>query len=239
MTPDILTRLQEIENLPTLPAVVRRLRQLMANDRSSMTEIASVISRDQATGTRVIRLVNSAFYGLRSRVTSIQQAIVLMGLNTVKNLVTGVALVRTFADGGTASLFDRERFWMHTFGCAMGARLIAVRLGKEDPEDFFLAGLLPDMWNSNGYRRRRSSRKSPLIPCAICGRWNGALVSPRAQWAGACGSPPAATWRKRDWRERNATPLLSMGGRSYSATSCTFFPQTSTVRCRLPWQPTG
>jgi HD-like signal output (HDOD) protein len=142
----ILEELEKIENLPTLPVVAQQIQKLIGNPNSNMAQIASIITKDQAIAARVIRLINSAFYGLGGRVTSIQQAIVLLGLNTVKNLVTGVAIVKMFEDSkGGPSLFNREMFWMHTFACALGARMIAINLHEERPEDFFLAGLLHDV----------------------------------------------------------------------------------------------
>lgn len=140
----VMGHLEEIENLPSLPVVVAHIQRLVSGSRTSMAEIARAMSRDQAIAARVIRLVNSAFYGLRSRVTSIQHAIVVLGLNTVKNLVTGVSIVRAFEDGGRASMFDRERFWLHTFCCALLSRRMAGELRKPRPEDYFLAGLLHD-----------------------------------------------------------------------------------------------
>jgi putative nucleotidyltransferase with HDIG domain len=141
----ILLRLEKVENLPTLPIVVEQIQKLMASPNSSMKQIGAVIARDQAITARVIRLINSAFYGLGSRITSIPQAIVLLGLNTVKNLITGVSVVKMFAGSGNASLFDREQFWLHSMACAMGARMLAKNLGRKEPEDYFLAGLLHDI----------------------------------------------------------------------------------------------
>jgi HD-like signal output (HDOD) protein len=142
----LLSELENIENLPTLPIVVQQIQKLIASPNSNMIQIASIIARDQAIAARVIRLINSAFYGLNGKVSSIQQAIVLLGLNTVKNLVVGVSVIKTFAGiPGAASFFDREKFWMHTFSCALGARMIAKELGQNEVEDFFLAGLLHDI----------------------------------------------------------------------------------------------
>ena len=142
---EFLAKLENVENLPTLPAVVRQLQTLMANPHSSMAQVAAVITRDQAIAARVVRLINSAFYGMGGKVTSIQHAIVLLGLNTVKNLVTGVSVVKMFEGRQNAPLFDREKFWLHTFACALGARAIANDLKAAEPEDFFLAGLLHDI----------------------------------------------------------------------------------------------
>lgn len=141
----VMQAIGQVENLPTLPIIVNQIQKLIGSQRSSMAQIAAVIAKDQAISARVIRLINSAYYGLSSKVSSIQQAIVLLGLNTVKNLVVGVSVVKAFEDRGGASLFDREKFWVHTFATALGAKLMAKQLKREEPEDYFLAGLLHDL----------------------------------------------------------------------------------------------
>lgn len=142
---NFIEQLEQIESLPTLPVIAQKIQQLITSDRSNMAQIASFISKDQAISSRVIRLVNSAFYGLRNRVASIQQAIVLLGLNTITNIVMGISVVNAFSENSTGSLFDREMFWFHAFGTAMGAKMIARKLGRDEPEDYFLAGLLHDI----------------------------------------------------------------------------------------------
>jgi HD-like signal output (HDOD) protein len=142
---DVLKKLELVENLPTLPLIVQQVQKLVADPRSNMSQIALIITRDQSIAARVIRLVNSAFYGLGNKVSSIQQAIMLLGLNTVKNLVIGVSVVKTFEGARNATLFDREKFWLHSFACATGARFIAKKLDRDEPEDFFMAGLLHDI----------------------------------------------------------------------------------------------
>lgn len=142
---NFIQQLEQIESLPTLPIIAQKIQKLLSSDRSNMAQIASFISKDQAISARVIRLVNSAFFGLRNRVASIQQAIVLLGLNTVTNIVMGVSVVKAFSENSSSSLFDREMFWFHAFGTAMGAKMIARKLGRDEPEDYFLAGLLHDI----------------------------------------------------------------------------------------------
>ncbi len=142
----ILEKLELIEKLPTLPVVVNQITQLIQSNRSNMAQIAAVIARDQAIASRVIRLVNSAYYGLKTRITSIQQAITLLGLNAVKNIVIGVAIVKTFKEEtGSASMFDRQKFWLSTFFCALLSKSIAQHIGSTNTEDYFLAGLLHDV----------------------------------------------------------------------------------------------
>jgi HD-like signal output (HDOD) protein len=142
---EILHRLETIETIPTLPIIVRQIEKCMANPRSNMNQIAAIISKDQAISSRVIRLVNSAFYGLSRRISSIQQAIVILGLRTVKNLVLGISVVKAFDDHSRMSSFDREQFWIHSFACAMESKLIAERIHLHEPNDYFMAGLLHDI----------------------------------------------------------------------------------------------
>jgi putative nucleotidyltransferase with HDIG domain len=136
--------LDDIEGLPTLPVVAQQILKLISMPRSNMNQIAAVIARDQAISARVVRLVNSAFFGLSKRISSIQHAIVILGLNTVKNLVLGVSVVKAFEEDNS-SIFDRDRFWLHTFSTAQCAKLLAAELKIRDTEDFFIGGLLHDI----------------------------------------------------------------------------------------------
>ena len=127
----ILLRLNSVENLPTLPVVVHQIQRLISSSNATTEQISILIARDQAIAARLVRLVNSAFYGFRTRITSIKQAIVMIGLNTVINLITGVSVVKMFGDSRHGSLFDREKFWLHSFGCAMGARMLGGSSTKD------------------------------------------------------------------------------------------------------------
>lgn len=142
---EILNQLDQIENLPTLPIVAQKTLKLVSNKDSAMGQIAEVINRDQAIAARVLRLTNSAFYGFSNRISSIQHAIVILGLNTVKNLVLGISVVKTFTDCCISSKFNREQFWIHTFSTAQGAKNIAKYLQLPNEEDYFIAGLLHDI----------------------------------------------------------------------------------------------
>lgn len=142
---EVIETLHAIDALPTLPIVAQQILNLIASPSSDMEQIAGVITRDQAITAKVIKIINSAFYGFRNRISSIQHAIVILGLNTVKNLVLGVSVVKTFEENAKASIFNRERFWLHAFSTALAAKRIAQKLGRDNFEDYFLAGLLHDI----------------------------------------------------------------------------------------------
>lgn len=142
---EVVSVLNQIENLPTLPIVAQQILKLISSQNSNMSQIAKVITRDQAISARVIRLTNSAFYGFRNRIASIKHAIVILGLNTVKNLVLGISVVKAFEDSSRSPIFKRELFWLHTFATAQGAKLMAKYLNRSNEEDYFMAGLLHDI----------------------------------------------------------------------------------------------
>ena len=137
-------RLASIDNLPTLPVVVLQLQKLMHNPKSNIKQIASIVGKDQALTSKTIRLVNSAYYGLMNRVSSINQAIVILGLNTLNNLIIGLSVVKMFEKIENIG-FDHEAFWNHSFGTALLSKGIAVELKYKELEDCFIGGLLHDL----------------------------------------------------------------------------------------------
>ncbi|MGL1933774.1 MAG: HDOD domain-containing protein [Fibrobacterales bacterium] len=137
-------RIGGIEELPTLPLVIRQVQKVMRDPNSNMANIASIITKDQSLSTKVLRLVNSAHYGLRSRVTSVSQAIVILGLNTVNNIMLGLSVINMF-DEKSDSLFNYDKFWEHSFGCALMAKHLSATMNYPDPEICFITGLLHDI----------------------------------------------------------------------------------------------
>jgi putative nucleotidyltransferase with HDIG domain len=137
-------KLGNIDQLPTLPVVLRQIQKVMRNESANMQQIAQVVAKDQALASRTIRLVNSAYYGLSKRVTSITQAIVILGLNTLNHLMLGLTLVKMFKDAPVRG-FDPGEFWKHSFATALIAKKLAGYREGVDPEECFVCGLLHDM----------------------------------------------------------------------------------------------
>lgn len=130
-------------NLPSLPAVAVRLLELTSDPDVAMSDIAKLVQQDQALAAKVLKTVNSSFYGLSSPCSSIDRAMGYLGLNTVKSLVLGFSLVETTKS--VESDFDLESHWRRAIVGATGARIIAKRIGGLDPEDAFTASLFQDM----------------------------------------------------------------------------------------------
>lgn len=131
-------------DLPTLPTVVTKVNQMARDPRVSAAEVARVISEDQALTAKVLKLVNSPFYGFPQRVTNITRAIVILGFNRVRNLALTASVLSSFQTGHGG--FSIAAFWAHSIATAIAADSLAkiLRLPAEE-EDAFTAGLLHDI----------------------------------------------------------------------------------------------
>lgn len=132
-----------IHRLPSLPAVVNELILALSNEGLSVDELAHGIEKDQALSARALRVANSPFYGMQKSVSSIHDAIVVLGFRAVSSLVTTAALTDFFS-GTTRTWFDQSTFWRHSLGAAVCSRKLAGKAGL-DPEIGFTAGLLHDI----------------------------------------------------------------------------------------------
>ncbi len=130
--------------LYTLPDICLRLRELVADSNSSAVEIARLISNDPALTARVLQLANSALYGFRSRVSTVNQAITLIGTNELNNLALATAAVGVF-NGVGGEMVDMRQFWKQSVYAALAARLLG-RMGQLGMgELLFVAGLLSNI----------------------------------------------------------------------------------------------
>jgi putative nucleotidyltransferase with HDIG domain len=132
------------ENIPPLPALARELVRLTRNDKTQMKDFITKIKMDQGLSSRIIKLVNSPFYGLRQEVASIDRATVLLGLNTVKNLALAISTAQFFNKNFSLYKTTGQELWEHSF---LVARLCEI-LSKEcelDEDAHYLAGLMHDI----------------------------------------------------------------------------------------------
>ncbi len=134
-----------LQNLPALSGVVSKVIALAENPTVSGQQVAEVVGQDQAMVTAILKIVNSPFYGLNRRVSSITHAVILLGYRTVRNIALSTSLVNAFSGPGQDPRFNRRKFWAHSIFTASAARLVAGRLRNVDAEEAFLAGLIHDM----------------------------------------------------------------------------------------------
>jgi len=140
--------IESIDQLPALPSIVSRLIQVINSPDSSADDAASLIEKDPALTSKMLRLANSAFYGMPRAVSSVSSAVVILGFNSIKSLVLSATILKMFTAQPGADGFDKRRFWIHSIGCGMGARIIIrnyMRVRMMDPESAFCAGILHDI----------------------------------------------------------------------------------------------
>ncbi len=136
-----------IEKMPSLPTTVGKVIELANDLKSSAKDILAVIQMDPVLTAKVLKLINSAFFALPNKV-SLKQAIVLLGVNTIKNLALSSAIIGQMDKGrSTLKDFDQFRFWQHSLGTAIAARLLARRIGIDQlqQDEYFVAGLVHDI----------------------------------------------------------------------------------------------
>lgn len=134
-----------VEKMPAFPKSVQRVVQLTSDINAPAKEIVRVIESDPVMTVKILKVINSAFYGLPKKITSIQRAIVHMGLNTIKNLALSVAAMGVLKTTNDAD-FNTQDFLLHSLTTASICRLLAEKLNVKASEcsDFFVAGLLHD-----------------------------------------------------------------------------------------------
>jgi len=135
---------QKITDLPTLPAMMATTTRLMQDPRTSAEELGRAISADPALVSKVLKLVNSAFYGFPGRISTITQAIVILGFSTIRNVVLTTSVLKAFAKGGAGGV-DVSRFWEHSLLTGAISRALAMEREANFVEETFIAGLLHDM----------------------------------------------------------------------------------------------
>lgn len=141
------TRIERITNLPTLPRVATHLMKAVNSEHSSAPEVASLVGQDMSLSARVLRLANSAFFGMPRTITNLSEAVVIMGFKAINTMVLSLTVFDMFPGQDSGSPFDRRAFWRHCLTCGVVAQLITRRatLKGVDPEDAFCAGLLHDI----------------------------------------------------------------------------------------------
>lgn len=135
----------QVGDFKSVAPVVARVLQVVSNPKSNAQDLAEVISQDQALTARVLRVVNSAFFGLPEPVPTVQRAIVLLGFNNVKSLAVGMALASQTDAQPSGGILNPIAFWQHAVACAAAAQLLADRVGGISSEEAFTAGLLHDI----------------------------------------------------------------------------------------------
>lgn len=136
-----------IRNLPTPPIVFEQIQKVINDPNASSAKVAKILGEDAAMSVKVLKLTNSAFYGLSREVESVKHAVTIIGLEAVRNLVLSASVLNMFKSDNTNKEFHEE-FWRHSLATAMAARLIAQRFKNGtvfNPDPAFTSGLVHDI----------------------------------------------------------------------------------------------
>jgi len=144
MNQQLLDKILKCERLPSFPAIAARVIELCGDPNVSIRELGEVLSHDTAISTKMLRTINSSYYGLRHRVTTVERATTMLGINAVKMLALGFSLVPQLKGMGDDQ-FDPTIIWKRSLFAAVGAHTIAREVRFDNHEEAFIAGLLQDL----------------------------------------------------------------------------------------------
>ncbi len=156
-TPKIITPAE----LPSQPAVIEKLNLLIGQDDVGSHRVAKVIETDQGFTARVLRLVNSPFYGFSRKIISVEEAVTMLGLNAIHQLLLATSVIKAFQFDD--SVINEHDFWQHSFAVGVIAKHLFVKMDKDSREEVFISGILHDVGrlifvqtDKNLYRNFRS-----------------------------------------------------------------------------------
>ncbi len=136
--------LSKVAELPTLPAIVSEVASIIADPMSSAKDLEDVILKDQSITTKILKLINSAYYSIQGGVKDLGRAIAYLGFDSVYQLVLSTSVINTL-DAKETDSFKIIDFWQHSVGVAMTAETIARHFNLPKPHECFTAGLIHDI----------------------------------------------------------------------------------------------
>ncbi len=136
-----------VEKMPSLSTTVGKVLEICSRPDTAPNDLNKVISLDPVLTGQVLKLINSAYYSLVNKVTSLTRAIIMLGLNTVKNLALSTAIIRCVGQAKKSKSLPIKDFWAHSIGVGVMAKLLAAEQGVPlgEREEYFVAGLLHDL----------------------------------------------------------------------------------------------
>ncbi len=136
-----------IQKMPSLSTTVGKVLEICSRTDASPNELNRVISLDPVLTGQVLKLINSAYYSLVAKVTSLTRAITMLGMNTVKNMALSTAVIKTASSAKKSKVLPTSKFWAHSIGVGACAKLLAAAgdVPIMEREEYFVAGLLHDL----------------------------------------------------------------------------------------------
>lgn len=137
--------LNKFSTAKTLPHITIQLTKLISDENSTMQDFEKMIKMDPTLVLRILRVANSPYYGLRQKVNSISRAVVIIGINNLRNMIVTEALKDIFKESDDKDTFSRNRLWLHCAAVSICSQMIMERIFGQNGDDAFLCGILHDI----------------------------------------------------------------------------------------------
>ena len=137
--------LEKFNTIKTLPHVAIRLTKLISDENSTMQDFEKMMKMDPTLVLRLLRVVNSSYYALRQKVDSISRAVVIIGMNNLRNMIVTETLKDIFKESQEQDAFSRNRLWLHCAAVSICSQMISERIFGQNGENAFLCGILHDI----------------------------------------------------------------------------------------------
>ena len=170
-----------VENLPPMPDILHKARKILADPNSSFKDLENLIINDQAFAVKILKIANSSYYGRVKKVSSIQDATVIIGMKSLAELITIASASSLFKNALPGYELSAQALWRHSIAVAFGAKIIAGRKYPALANDAFSAGLIHDVGklilDEYVYERKEAFQEflgfeHAEIAAKVCKKWN-------------------------------------------------------------------
>jgi len=145
LPPPLQKAMARVTEIASLPEITTKIVQAVEDPRATAQHMHEIVKNDPALATKILKVVNSAFYGLPSQIASLDRAIIMLGLSAVKNIALAASLAKMFRGDPISDQFSPRDLWRHSISVGVFARLLAQRLHMALADEYFVAGLVHDM----------------------------------------------------------------------------------------------
>ncbi len=135
--------IKKIKDLPTISTVAMQINEEMKKESLTAKSLAALINQDPSLTAKLLKLANSAYYGLVKEVTTMEKAVTVLGLNTIQSLALTVSVYKVFKSGSTE--FDFQGLWLHCLGCGVAAKNLVLSRAPALAEQAFVCGIIHDV----------------------------------------------------------------------------------------------
>lgn len=145
LPPHLQKAMSKVTEISSLPEITNRIVEVVDDPRATAHDMHEIVKNDPALAAKILKVVNSAFYGLPAQIASLDRAIVMLGLSAVKNIALAASLARLFKPGALSEQFEARDLWRHCVGVGVCARMLTKAAQGVQNDEAFVAGLVHDM----------------------------------------------------------------------------------------------